>query len=72
MLEGHGASVNDVGFSPDGEVLPSCSGGLVERFTVRLWDVETWTEMAMLEGHEGAIGTVAFNPAPGPAYRTPR
>ena len=30
--------------------------------TVRLWDVDTQTQIAKLEGHTDAVNSVAFNP----------
>jgi WD40 repeat protein len=47
-----------VAFSPDGRTL--ASGG--RDLTVRLWDVTTGQERAVLRGHSGEVKSVAFSP----------
>ncbi|MYF91008.1 MAG: T9SS type A sorting domain-containing protein [Gemmatimonadetes bacterium] len=57
-LEGHTDAVYSVAFSPDGSTIVSGS----EDGTVRLWDVVTHTNTAILEGHTGVVSSVAFSP----------
>jgi len=52
---GHFEPVHSCGFSPDGRLLVSA-----DRQSVRLWDVETGTELRAI-GH-GAVTTCAFSP----------
>ena len=62
-LEGHGDSVRAVSFSPDGTLLASGGGeGFQEDGTVKLWDVETHTNIATLYGHTGPVLSVTFSP----------
>ena len=68
IFEGHTSSVNSVAFSPDGTRVLSGSGYQVstdparnER-TLRLWDVTTGQMLRTIEGHQGAVLSVAFSP----------
>lgn len=47
---------------PQGRVVASCSGFILERFSIRLWDAETGAELTVLEGHTNAISGLAFSP----------
>ncbi len=49
-------------FSPDGSLLASSSGGIVETQTIRLWDVATGEQLAVIEGHTEDITAVVFSP----------
>jgi len=51
-------AVTSIAFSPDGAVLASGS----RRKTVKLWDVGTHEQLAVLEGHAGPINVVTFSP----------
>ena len=59
VLEGHDAEVTGVAFSLDGKLLASAGGGTVENYTVRLWDVDQGTQMAVLTDY---TSNVAFGP----------
>ena len=48
----------DVAFSPDGGLLASASWDT----TVKLWDTETWVEIATLHGHTDNVKSAAFSP----------
>lgn len=56
-LEGHGRRVSALAFSPDGQVMVSCSWGK----TVRLWNVATEEAMRKLKGHNSLVTAVAFS-----------
>jgi WD40 repeat protein len=57
-LTGHGGHVYGVALSPDGLLAASAS----EDRTVRIWEVETGTEIDVLTGHGDAVEDVAFSP----------
>src|SRR5688572_23567700 len=59
LLEGHTGPVFTLAFSPDSTTL--VSGGSRDDYSVRLWDVASAAETALLEGHEAQIAAVAFN-----------
>jgi WD40 repeat protein len=59
---GHSEEIFDVAFNPNGTILASASGTLGRDNTVRLWNVETGDQIAVLE-HNQAIRHVAFNMA---------
>jgi WD40 repeat protein len=50
--------ITAVDITPDGRTLASCSSDL----TVRLWDVSTGKQRAILRGPTGSIAAVAFSP----------
>ena len=55
---GHNDPVVRVAFSPDSRRLATAS---LDR-TVRIWDIETHEQLAVLAGHEEAVWSVAFSP----------
>ena len=57
-LRGHGHTVQDVAFSPDGRRLAS---GAADH-TVKLWDVATGQEYLTLKGHDDPVTAVCFTP----------
>jgi WD40 repeat protein len=70
-FEGHASWVMSVAFSPDGRRLATGAEGLVrgqkkdnlyEKYTVRVWDVETGSERLHFQGGDGAVRCVAFSP----------
>ncbi|MEG4048557.1 AAA-like domain-containing protein, partial [Microcoleus sp. Pol17_C1] len=57
-LEGHRSSVISVAWSPDGNTLASASGDN----TIKLWNVQTQTELKTLTGHSSSVISVAWSP----------
>lgn len=56
----HSDSVSSVAFSPVDDTLLASAESLDN--TVRLWNVETHTNIAKLEGHVEAVTSIAFSP----------
>ncbi|MEG4587139.1 AAA-like domain-containing protein [Microcoleus sp. MOSTC5] len=56
-LSGHNNVVNDVTFSPDGEIIASASADT----TIDLWKKDG-TKLGTLQGHNNAVWGVVFNP----------
>jgi len=52
----HGHAVNAVAFSPDGMQLVTASND----HTIKLWNLETGTELRTLRGHAASVASVAF------------
>lgn len=50
------AGISSVIFSFDGSRIAGACGS-----TVRIWDVASWRELAVLEGHEGEVACIAFS-----------
>ncbi|HEV3085269.1 MAG TPA: c-type cytochrome domain-containing protein [Gemmataceae bacterium] len=55
-------SVNDLRFSPDGEVLAVAGGQPSAKGDLRLFRVSDWTLLATLPGHDDVVFSVAFSP----------
>ena len=58
VLIGHADSISSVSFSPDGTLLASGSSDS----TIKLWDVSTQENIAILQGHTDAVNSVSFSP----------
>lgn len=58
QLPGHEQSVSSIAFSPNGKILAS---GSVDN-TVRLWSVDSKSELFVLNGHAGTVSSLAFSP----------
>ena len=54
-MEEHAGAVNSVAFNHNGTLLASGSN------IIKLWNLETKTEIATLKGHENYVNSVAFN-----------
>ncbi|CAD8203771.1 unnamed protein product [Paramecium octaurelia] len=69
-LDGHSSCVNSVCFSPDGTTLASGSGNSPFIYnskksldnSIRLWNVKTGQQKAMLDGHSDSVLSVCFSP----------
>jgi WD40 repeat protein len=57
-LDGHTNLVTSVAFAPDGKHLVSGS----DDKTVRLWNIESGDQIAVLRGHSAWVSSVAFSP----------
>ena len=58
ILRGHNGPVYAVHFSPDRNLLLSCS----EDTTIRLWSLQTWTNICCYKGHCYPVWDVKFSP----------
>lgn len=58
ILRGHNGPVYAVNFSPDRNLLLSCS----EDSTIRLWSLQTWTNICCYKGHCFPVWDVKFSP----------
>jgi WD40 repeat protein len=57
-LQGHSGYVNSIAFSPDSKYLASCSDDNM----VKIWSVESQTEITTLQEHSANVYSVAFSP----------
>ena len=58
ILKGHNGPVYSLSFSPDRTLLLSCS----EDSTIRLWSLQTWTNICCYRGHCFPVWDVKFSP----------
>ncbi|XP_015792913.1 transcription initiation factor TFIID subunit 5 [Tetranychus urticae] len=58
VLHGHSGPVYSLSFSPDRNLLLSCS----EDSTIRLWSLQTWTNICCYKGHCFPVWDVVFSP----------
>jgi WD40 repeat protein len=67
-FKGHSSAVKTVAFSPDGKRLASASGSSRKKgvevpfIELKVWDAANGHELLSMEGHTGAINSVAFSP----------
>lgn len=57
LLSGHSQTVNQVAFSPNGEIIATGSNDN----TIRLWDAQTGELLNALEGHQGRVNRLVFS-----------
>lgn len=58
LLLGHSGPVYSTSFSPDRNFLLTCS----EDATIRLWSLQTWTNLVCYKGHMFPVWDVTFSP----------
>lgn len=58
VLKGHEGSVYSVAISPDGSKIVSGSWDN----TIRIWDINSGSELRVLKGHEARVNSVAISP----------
>ncbi len=63
-LNGHGASIESVAFSPDGKrIVTGCFDRTWEvNATAKVWDATSGKELLTLSGHKSGVYSVAFSP----------
>ncbi|ESO82043.1 hypothetical protein LOTGIDRAFT_135304, partial [Lottia gigantea] len=57
-LNGHSGPVYSTSFSPDRSSMVSCS----EDGTIRLWSLQTWSNLVCFKGHNYSVWDVQFSP----------
>ncbi|KAK8798783.1 hypothetical protein WA158_007867 [Blastocystis sp. Blastoise] len=57
LLNGHLGSVTCIRFSPNGKYLASSSAD----GTIKLWDTDSWIEVALLEGHQSGVNHICWS-----------
>ena len=55
---GHGDTINDLAFSPDGRLLATVSSDV----TIKVWDVEAKQALQTITGHSKQANSIAFSP----------
>jgi WD40 repeat protein len=61
-LTGHAETVRSVAFSPDGKLLAAAGGLPARKGEVKIWDVDSRTELKTIQGHADCIYAVVFSP----------
>lgn len=56
-MKGNNGVVNSIAFNINGKILASISNNKIIRF----WNIETKTEIALLEGYNDGVYSMAFN-----------
>ncbi len=58
-IHGHTGDISSSAFSPDGKLLASTGA---DDYLVKLWDTQTWREIAQFKGHKDIVESAAFSP----------
>jgi platelet-activating factor acetylhydrolase IB subunit alpha len=57
-MKGHTGIINYISFSPNAPILASCSTDM----TIKLWNLQTFTNYKTLQGHDHEVSAVEFLP----------
>ncbi|MGK0386085.1 MAG: WD40 repeat protein [Patiriisocius sp.] len=56
---GHGGNIEKISYSPNGKYFATAS----QDYSIKIWDVQQFTELRTLKGHTEYVYSVAFNPS---------